>query len=178
MKMIKWLILIFVYLFFSVFAVGEDDIAKEVKESLGTGDYQFFEGQKTNIRNPFQMRDPFRRELPRLERSIKDQIQDGFNFTNMPSIDGVSVDRIRITGVLLGENRRAIAKVIQSSDPRTGEETLSRESFILKEGMTVGEYDAEVKAILPGGVVLVEQILNVYDQLEFIETILPVRPEI
>lgn len=167
---------VFVALFvFSFGAEADNQVAEEVRHSLQSGEYQFFEGQKTNIRNPFEMRDPFRMELPAIERPERDRIRTDFNFSNMPSLDNVPLDRIRITGILLGENRRAIAKVVRSGGLE--EEVLSDESFMLKEGMKLGEYDAEIKAILPGGVVLVEQILNVYDQYEFIETILPVRPE-
>ena len=47
-------------------------------------------------------------------------------------------------------------------------------SFILKEGMSLGKNKAELKAILPGGIVLVEKFKNVYDQDEYLETIIPV----
>jgi type IV pilus assembly protein PilP len=83
-------------------------------------------------------------------------------------------------GVLLGENRRALAKVANESggDNNRGmsreREQLSEETFILKEGMLIGENDAELKAILPGGIVLVEKITNVYDQEEYLETIIPI----
>lgn len=176
--MTKLIIFLFTISVGPLYAASEREVREEVEESLRSGDYQFFEGQKTNIRNPFQMRDPFRREIPRQEKGISERLRAGFDFTNMPSIDNVPVERIRITGVLLGESRRAVAKIVQrqTGDDR-GDEVLSDESFILSEGMTLGQYDAEIKAILPGGVVLVEQILNVYDQLEYIETILPVRPE-
>jgi hypothetical protein len=35
----------------------------------------------------------------------------------------------------------------------------------------------DVKAILPGGIILVEKIRNVYDQDEYLETVLPVSSE-
>lgn len=53
----------------------------------------------------------------------------------------------------------------------------SSDIYILKEGMKVGVDDAEVKAILPGGIVVVEKIVNVYDQQEYIETVIPVSAE-
>ena len=46
--------------------------------------------------------------------------------------------------------------------------------MLLKEGRTLGKNRAEVRAILPGGVVLVEKITNVYEQDEYIETIIPI----
>lgn len=69
-------------------------------------------------------------------------------------------------GVLIGPERRAMARVSGAKD-----------SFIIKEGMHIGPNQAEVKAILPGGVILVEKIRNVYDQDEYLETVLPVSSE-
>ena len=43
--------------------------------------------------------------------------------------------------------------------------------------MVIGENNAVIKAILPGGVVLVEKIKNVYEQDEYLETILTITPE-
>lgn len=159
---------------------NEEELVKEVNQTFELGEYVFREGQRTNIRNPFELRDPFRRDVPTEQKSISDIIRSSTEFSNLPSIDGVPVENIRITGVILGENRRAIARVSRGAGGGRGGrggDNLSAESFIIKEGMRLGEYDAEVKAILPGGVVLVEQILNVYNQVEYIETILPVRPD-
>ena len=50
----------------------------------------------------------------------------------------------------------------------------SKDTFIIKEGMSLGLDNAIVKAIMPGGVVLVEKIKNVYDQFEYLETLLPI----
>jgi type IV pilus assembly protein PilP len=41
--------------------------------------------------------------------------------------------------------------------------------------MVLGNNNAEIRAILPGGVVLVEKLINVYDQEEYLETILPLQ---
>lgn len=158
---------------FSMLVHANDQLVKDVKESLRRGEYEFLQGQKTNIRDPFEMRDPFRREMVfTLSEADDRSLGLDLNFSNMPTLGNVRVDQIRIVGVLLGENRRAIARISTG----VGSDNLSTESYILEEGMTLGEYDAEIKAILPGGVVLVEKILNVYDQMEFIETIIPVRP--
>jgi Tfp pilus assembly protein PilP len=130
---------------------------------------EMFQKAKTKIVNPLELRDPFKRKLQRMRSGKKGanrKLRDGF-FSNVPSIDNVPLESIRIVGVLIGKQRRAIAKLAQG-------ENLSKESYILKEGMTLGENSAEIKAILPGGVVLVEKIRNVYDQDEYLETVLPV----
>jgi type IV pilus assembly protein PilP len=67
---------------------------------------------------------------------------------------------------MIGKERRALAKVAGGTD-----------TFIIKEGMKLGQNGAEVKAILPGGIVLVEKIVNVYDQEEYLETVLPVSTD-
>lgn len=129
-----------------------------------------FEKAKTKIVNPLDLRDPFKRKLKRLrsgKKGFNKKLRDGY-FSNVPTIDNVPLDNIRIVGVLIGKERRAIAKL------SAGGGEFSDESYILKEGMTLGENNAEIKAILPGGVVLVEKIRNVYDQDEYLETILPV----
>lgn len=151
---------------------------QEVDDIIRSGDFEFFDGRNTNIRNPFEMRDPFRRDIQVLQGIERAELRQDFDYTNLPSIDGVPLENIRITGILLGENRRAVARIATGSGSARGRgESLSEDSFILREGMKIGEYGAEIKAILPGGVVLVEEILNVYDQVEYIETIIPVRPD-
>lgn len=127
--------------------------------------YDFFKGNKTFIKDPLKLRDPFkRRQAPRPKgyRS-RSKLLVNDSFSNFPDITGKSLSSIKITGVLLGKNRRAVAKVGGGSDV-----------YILKEGMTLGKNDLEIKAILPGGIVLVEKILNVYGQEEYIETIIPI----
>ena len=129
--------------------------------------YDFFKGEKTSIKNPFMMRDPFKRLRISGAAGSKTRLgglyKDGA-YSNMPTIDGVPLENIKITGVMLGKNRRAIAKVDGSKD-----------TFILKEGMKLGLEDSILKAILPGGIVLVEKIQNVYDQYEYLETLIPIE---
>ncbi|MFT6068842.1 MAG: type IV pilus assembly protein PilP [Bacteriovoracaceae bacterium] len=130
---------------------------------------KLFQTTKTKIMNPLDLRDPFKRKSKRIGSRTagkSKKLRDGF-FSNTETIDNQPLDSIRIVGVLIGKERRAIAKLV------TGD-VLSPESYILKEGMTLGENNAEIKAILPGGVVLVEKIRNVYDQDEYLETVLPV----
>jgi type IV pilus assembly protein PilP len=143
---------------------------------------ELFDADEQQMREALKLRDPFKRQRQSLSgRGV--EIPDGprTDFSqNIPSIEGVPLRRLRIVGVLLGENRRALAKVANESggDNNRGmsreREQLSEETFILKEGMLIGENDAELKAILPGGIVLVEKITNVYDQEEYLETIIPI----
>ena len=128
--------------------------------------YNFFKDQKTYIKNPFELRDPFRRNLE-ATRTIKKKrvgiMGENNVFTNLPSIEDVPINQIKVVGIMLGKERRAMAKVGDN-----------KQIFILKEGMKLGVDNAEIKAILPGGIVLVEKIRNVYDQDEYLETIVPV----
>ncbi len=137
--------------------------------------FNFFKNQKTFIKNPFELRDPFKRPKQKSEKRVTKKSGKGGMMSNEPSLDGVELNRIKIVGILLGGTRRAIAKV--STGVRKGDdvEGLSEETYILKEGMVLGNNQAEIRAILPGGVVLVEKLTNVYDQEEYLETILPLQ---
>tara|TARA_R100000656_G_scaffold42399_3_gene35090 strand:- start:370 stop:819 length:450 start_codon:yes stop_codon:yes gene_type:complete len=137
---------------------------------------EFFKRTKTNITNPFEMRDPFKRKAVKLKStSTKDYKLDKTIFSNLPTLDGVPLDQIKITGVILGDERRAIAKIASEQEGAGAAGDI--QTYIIKEGMKLGFNQAEVKAILPGGIVLVEKIKNVYDQEEYIETIMPVTVE-
>lgn len=121
---------------------------------------------KTKIKEPFKLRDPFR---PKEVRGTKDKqitqsggVRNGI-FTNLDTVENVPLSQIKITGVIIGKDRRAIAKI---ADGKPG--------VILREGMKIGEDQAEIKAILPGGIVLVEKIINVYGQDEYLETVIPI----
>lgn len=124
---------------------------------------------KTSIENPLKLRDPFM--APNLGQSSIDvpnipnqaSIRDGV-YTNLPSAQDLSLNNIKIVGVLLGSNRRVI---VTSKDSRG-------ETFMLKEGMKINGDKVELKSIVPGGAVFVERITNVYGQLEFLETMVPI----
>jgi len=153
---------------------GQDLDKSELKEKMKQrmSKIPVFNEKETSIKNPFDLRDPFKRKMFRSGEKSKNFggfLKDG-KYSNLPTINDYPLGRIRVVGVLLGKERRAIAKI--SSDGKSG--SLSEESYIIKEGMTLGENNAEVKAIVPGGIVLVEKIRNVYDQDEYIETIIPV----
>lgn len=130
---------------------------------------ELFKNEKTSIKNPLELRDPFKRKKSRGKSGAIQRLQLGKDgvYSNLPTIDGSPIDAIRITGVMLGRERRAIARVLVGGAP-------TKDTYILKEGMKIGENEAEIKAILPGGVVLVEKIRNVYDQDEYIETVIPI----
>lgn len=132
-------------------------------------EYDFFKGQKTEIKDPFKLRDPFKKPIVRGEKKLVSTLPNKVSentYSNIPSVSAVPVDQISVIGVMLGNNRRAIIR-----------EKGKKETFIVKEGMALGVDKAMVKAILPGGIVLVEKIKNVYDQFEYLETLLPIVTE-
>ncbi|MCY4643670.1 MAG: hypothetical protein OXB88_03540 [Bacteriovoracales bacterium] len=162
-------IFIFLILWFSIAHSQENVLMDESKEPTPSVKKprvsNFFEG-KTEIPDPFSLRDPFKPLLKkvkkkRLEKSTiisKDGVlKDSF------ALEKISLDEISIQGIYVGENRRAVA----SAGGKSG-------SFLLKEGMKIGPNNAEVKAILPGGIVVVEKIKNIYDQEEYLEIIIPI----
>lgn len=121
---------------------------------------------KTKIDDPMKLRDPFRSKELKGSKDAKISSSGGIRngiFTNLNSIENVPLSQIKITGVIIGKDRRAIAQI---QGGKTG--------IILKEGMRIGEDKAELKAILPGGIVLVEKIVNVYGQEEYLETVIPI----
>ena len=147
-------------------SVGQRAGDATVRRIISRSD-NFFK-DKTRIKDPFRLRDPFKEPIVKEERIVdikKGTFKDGV-FTNLGTIEGVPISEILITGVLVGRERRALAKV------RGNEAT-----YILREGMTLGQDKAEIKAILPGGVVLVEKIINVYGQEEYLETVLPISSD-
>jgi hypothetical protein len=40
--------------------------------------------------------------------------------------------------------------------------------------MKLGPNNADIKAILPGGIILVEKVTNIYGEDEFLETVIPI----
>jgi Tfp pilus assembly protein PilP len=119
---------------------------------------------KTKIDKPFELRDPFK--APQM-KSEKSQAGKGFtssgkgNYTNIQEDSVKNLAELKLVGVLIGKERRALVN--------TG-----RSIVILREGTKIGEDGAELKAIMPGGVILVEKIINVYGQEEYLETVIPI----
>lgn len=143
-----------------LFVILSNDI---IYAATGNSEYTFL-NKPTTIKNPYELRDPFKRKIVRKKglAKIKERAKGIFDNT-IESLETKNTDSLKIMGVIIGKERRAMATA------RGG-----KEIFILKEGMKIGTNEAEVKAILPGGVVLVEKIKNVYDQDEYLETVLPV----
>lgn len=165
-------------------AVDNSTVAQPVAQAESTtSNSNIIAKQQTSIVNPFDMRDPFKRNLPkrsRLKKNVGNRFFNGQMYTNIDSIEGIPLEQIRVVGVLLGNNRRAIVKIVDpdmearlEADP-SADVTRDARTFVVKEGMKLGVDGAEVRAILPGGIVLVEKIRNVYDQDEYLETIIPV----
>lgn len=154
---------IFSFFFLILFFKATDISANENK---------FYKDVTTKIKDPFNMRDPFKRILFKRKSELKKSytiLEEGSVFSNLPTIENVPISKIKIVGILLGKERRAMAKISESSQ--------GGETYILKEGMKLGNNEAELKAILPGGIVVVEKLKDVYDKDEFIETLIPVSPE-
>lgn len=143
------MILIIISIFLSAYSV---QAKQEVK----------FLNDKTKIENPLDLRDPFR--APHF-RSTKEAVGD--NVTQDPEevLQNVSINDIRVQGVLIGKERRAIVMISANDTKRT---------VIIKEGYRIGPDRVEVKAILPGGIILVEKMINVYGQEEYLETVIPI----
>ena len=129
----------------------------------------FLKKQTTKILNPLQLRDPFKRTRKRsvISTPAGSKLDRDNSYSNRPQLGTRALSDIRVVAIFLGKNRRAVAKILNGSN-------LSTESYTIKEGDLLGQNQAEVKAIVPGGLILVERIKNIYDQDEFIETILPV----
>lgn len=135
------------YLFLSIFITTSSfALDKAIKERLKS------------------FRDPFKRNISVL-KSKKEKASQKTYFTNKADPAQINVQSIKVTGVFLGERRRAIA--IEMGDARA-------EPFVLSEGMLLGPEKIRVGAILPGGIVLVEKVKNIYDEDEYLETIIPV----
>jgi hypothetical protein len=121
---------------------------------------------KTKIEDPLKLRDPFRAKDVKSSKEKKISVSGGVRngvFTNLETIENVPLSKIKITGIITGKERRAIAKIDGG-----------KSGIILREGMKIGEDQAELKAILPGGIILVEKITNVYGQEEYLETVITI----
>ena len=142
--------------------------AQDSAETGGTA-FSLFKS-KTYLKNPLDLRDPFKRRINKKKGQVQKSHENGV-YSNQPErIEDKPIESIRIVGVMIGKERRAMAKIMNGK-------TLGNEIYFIKEGMKIGSNGAEVRAILAGGVVLVEKIRNVYDQDEYLETVIPVSSE-
>lgn len=142
---------------------------KKNKEKPKRGVGKDFFKYISKIQDPFSLRDPFKSPLKRQttqkRKTIKSGYADGNSLMSGSRVDWsvINLENLTITGVIIGENRRAIVIFPSSKDPQ-----------VLKEGMFVGPDKAQLKAILPSGVIFVEKIVNVYGQEEYLETVIPI----
>ena len=115
----------------------------------------------TSIPEPFKLRDPFQNPKFKSEKKEKreQRLSGVWNEERKLSQD-VKLDSLDITGVLIGKNRRVLIKV--------GDVV-----YKFKEEDNIGPNGPKIKAILPGGIILVEQITNIYGEAEYIETAIP-----
>ncbi len=164
MKKFKYLLVI-QFLFFSSFLCSEET------QDSGSA-YRLFKS-KTYVKNPLDLRDPFKRKINKKKGSTQQHktAENGIYSNQLDTIENKALENIKIVGIMTGKERRAMAKITD------GGKTVGSEVYFIKEGMKIGPNGAEVKAILPGGIVLVEKIRNVYDQDEYLETVIPVSSE-
>lgn len=153
---------------FAAFLSITTSFSEDNPESTGTA-YSLFKS-KTYLKNPLDLRDPFKRKIIKKNGGSQKVHEAGVYNNQASRIEDKPIESIRIIGVMIGKERRAMAKVYQGK-------TLGSEVYFIKEGMKIGPNGAEVKAILAGGIVLVEKIRNVYDQDEYLETVIPVSNE-
>jgi type IV pilus assembly protein PilP len=167
-------------LFFMFMLISLGAIAAPTKSAKN-----FFK-DKTTIENPFNLRDPFKAPQSKSEGKTTNR---GFNVTGKgqysniadTNLDQISVTDIKVIGVLIGKERRAMIDVSKAAAasgsspvPGGGAAMSKSKVMVLKEGMKIGAEGAELKAILPGGIVLVEKIVNVYGEEEYLETVIPI----
>ncbi len=123
---------------------------------------------KSSIIKSSKTRDPFKSPLPDKKPEgkaayEKSTFKNGV-FTNIPSLESITLDTVKVRGVLMGGKTRALI-----SDKGNVNATI-----VAKEGDKINNGKVELKAILPRGVVFVEQITNVYGQFEYLETVVPI----
>lgn len=133
---------------------------------------EFFK-DKTRIENPLELRDPFKSPQSKggSKRQGGNKFKRGENAYSNVAQDNLrdwNIYDIRVQGVMIGKERRAI--ITRGGEaPAAGQKVV-----VIKEGSVIGPDNAEVKAILPGGIILVEKIINVYGQEEYLETVIPI----
>lgn len=142
---------------------------------------EFFK-DKTRIENPLELRDPFKAPQskggPRKQGGNKYRRGDS-EYSNLTeeNLRDWSIYDIRVLGVMIGKERRAmISRGAEAAGaaPPGGAGAAAQKVVVVKEGSLIGPDNAEVKAILPGGIILVEKIINVYGQEEYLETVVPI----
>ncbi len=124
---------------------------------------KIFEGQ-TSIKKPFELRDPFQPPKFQTINQKKRSASSRGVWSNEKKLEEeVKIEDVKVTGVLIGVKRRVTLQV-----------GTDKTSYTLREGEPLGLNGPEVKAILPGGIILAEKISNIYGEPEFIETVIPI----
>lgn len=118
---------------------------------------------QTSIEKPFELRDPFQPPRFKSDRAKKRKKEFSGKFErNVLRLDQeINLAEIQIVGVLIGKKRRVMIR-------------FNKEVYTFSEGANLGSNGPEIKAILAGGIILVEQITNVYGEPEYIETVIPI----
>ena len=149
-----------IILFFLIF--HSQTFAQEKKKNVKKTHKKNLFHKDSLIKAPLELRDPFKEKRAKrkgINRTYKTLLVNN-SYSNIPNIGNQPLNSIKIVGILLGKKRIAMADV-------------QKQIYALREGMKIGEEQAEIKAILPGGIVVVEKIRNIYNQEEYIETIIP-----
>lgn len=110
-------------------------------------EYNLFKS-KTYVKNPLDLRDPFKRKINKKKSQSQARAQNQLNgiYSNVnTSLENKSIESLRVTGVVLGSERRAIIKVVNGNGAGEKDNNI----YYLKEGMHVGENGAEVKRHTP-----------------------------
>ncbi|MAX67727.1 MAG: pilus assembly protein PilP [Bacteriovoracaceae bacterium] len=124
---------------------------------------EIFNGH-TSIKEPFELRDPFQPPKFKSKKNKRSVQRARGVLNNIPKLEEkFDLDKLIISGVLIGKERRVMVKI-------QGKKGV----YTLKEGERFGVDGPEIKAILPGGVILVERITNIYGEPEYIETVVPI----
>lgn len=127
----------------------------------------FFKG-KTAMEDPFALRDPFNqieKEVRVISKKKYEETKKG-SFTNLPGLGKfreIDLNELKVVGIVFGKKRRAFVRIGKDAT-----------NYVLKEGIMIGKNGAELKAILPNGIILVEKILNVYGEEEYLETVIAI----
>ena len=158
------------FLFTILFIIGAGP-APAQRDSLD----EFFK-DKTRIENPLELRDPFK--SPQVKGQQRRQGGNRFRrgestYSNVSqeNLRDWNIYEIKVVGVMIGKERRAMITKGGANEPASN---AGAKVVVIKEGSSIGPDNAEVKAILPGGIILVEKIINVYGQEEYLETVVPI----
>ena len=121
----------------------------------------------TSLKDPLGMRDPF--QPPPIQRSgnqgagTASTEQINGIYSNIPALGNMPIQEVRVVGVIIGPERRAFVRK-NNNDPTT---------YVVRENDELGGGGARVRAILPGGMILVEKVTNIYGEEEYLETVIP-----